>query len=547
MRLSLPLVFVLLLAGCDGRAPTPDADALLPDGGRYRGELLDGQLHGHGRIDYPNGAWYEGEFREGLFNGQGQWRGASGDLYTGSFENGLFHGVGVLTYAHGGRYHGEFVTGRFQGQGLLEAPEGRYRGEFQNDRYHGLGQLEWEDGSRYQGQFLAGEMQGQGVRLEADGSRFSGQFERGLLQGKGQFQGADGTLYIGEFRDDRFHGEGMLTLASGETWNGEFRDGQPHGKVEYKSADGKQYQGQVANGLFDGLGVLTLPNGQRLSGTWMRGQRLFEDDGQPLPDPLERALLEQGRLLDEALETLPASTPAVELYSLALAGDGQQSVFLREAEHVTSLLRERFGAYGQLLLVNHRDHLADRVLATRENLRRALRALAERSGPEDLIFIHLTSHGSPEHALQLELPRLELFDLTAGELNELLLPLADRYKVLVISACFSGGFIEPLLDEHTLVMTAARADRPSFGCTEENEYTYFGQALYEEALRQTDDLEAAFTLAYEAVGLREEAEGYEPSEPQFGPASAVLDHWRGYIRQLRGLTDEEEALEVDTF
>lgn len=545
MRLSLPLLFVLLLTACDARTPTPAADALLPDGGRYHGELLDGRLHGEGRLEYANGAFYEGEFREGLYHGQGTWRGASGDTYSGSFVNGLFHGVGVFTYADGSRYHGEFVAGRLHGQGQLETPEGQYRGEFRDDHYHGLGQLEWSDGSRYQGLFKDGEIHGQGVRHDADGGRYSGQFEHGLLQGKGQYQGADGTLYIGEFRDDRFHGAGMLTLASGERWNGQFRDGQPHGRTEYKSPEGNQYQGDVVDGRFDGQGVLTLAGGQRLSGTWARGQRLFEEDGQPLPDPLERALLEQGRLLQEALDALPGSTPAMELYSLTLAGDGQQSVFLREAESVSQLLRERFGAHGQLVLVNHRDHLTDRVLATRENLRRALQRLAERSGPEDLVFIHLTSHGSPEHALQLELPRLELFDLTAGELNELLLPLADRYKVLVISACYAGGFIEPLLDERTLLMTAARADRASFGCTEENEYTYFGQALYAEALQETDDLEAAFTLAYEAVSAREQAEGHEPSEPQLGPASAVLDHWRAYVRQLRG-EPEEEALEVDT-
>ena len=545
MRLSLPLLFLLLLAACDNRTPTPAADALLPDGGRYHGELLDGLLHGQGRIEYPSGARYEGEFQEGLFHGQGHWRGASGDEYNGGFANGLFHGVGVFSYADGGRYHGEFVGGRLHGQGQLKMPDGHYRGEFRNDLYHGLGQLEWNDRSRYQGQFRDGEIHGQGVRHDADGGRFSGQFEQGRLQGKGQYRGADGTLYIGEFQDDQFHGEGMLTLASGETWSGQFRDGQPHGKTAYKNAQGDQYQGAVINGRFEGQGVLTLAGGQRQSGTWARGERLFEEDGQPLPDPLEHALLDQGRLLHEALDALPASTPAMELYSLTLAGDGRQSVFLREAEQVSQLLRERFGAHGQLVLANHRDHLADRVLATRENLRRALQALAERSGPEDLLFIHLTSHGSPEHALQLELPRLELFDLTPGELNELLLPLADRYKVLVISACYAGGFIEPLLDERTLLMTAARADRASFGCAEENDYTYFGQALYAEALQQTDDLEAAFTLAYEAVAAREQAEGHEPSEPQLGPASAVLDHWRSYLRQLRGEPDEEN-LEVDT-
>jgi hypothetical protein len=58
------------------------------------------------------------------------------------------------------------------------------------------------------------------------------------------------------------------------------------------------------------------------------------------------------------------------------------------------MLATRFGARGQIRLVNHRDHLADRPMATRENLRRAAQTLAERSGPEDLVFIYLTSHGT---------------------------------------------------------------------------------------------------------------------------------------------------------
>ncbi len=80
------------------------------------------------------------------------------------------------------------------------------------------------------------------------------------------------------------------------------------------------------------------------------------------------------------------------------------------------MLTSRFGAFGQIRLVNHRDHLGDRPMATRENLRRAAATLAERSGPEDLIFIYLTSHGTSEHELVLDQPRMELADLPADEL-----------------------------------------------------------------------------------------------------------------------------------
>ena len=77
--------------------------------------------------------------------------------------------------------------------------------------------------------------------------------------------------------------------------------------------------------------------------------------------------------------------------------------------------------------------------------------------------------------------RAEVLD----ELARLLEPLAERNLVIVISACYSGGFIDALKDERTLVMTAARADRTSFGCSDDSDFTYFGRALFAEALLQT--------------------------------------------------------------
>ncbi len=170
-------------------------------------------------------------------------------------------------------------------------------------------------------------------------------------------------------------------------------------------------------------------------------------------------------------------------------------MFLREADYAGDLLGQRFAARGVIRLVNHRDHFGDRPLATRESLSRAVRTLAERSGPEDLVFIYLTSHGSSDHQLALDMPGLNLGDLPAAELAELLAPLRQRDKVLVVSACYSGGFIPPLKDERTLILTAARADRVSFGCSDDADFTYFGRALLANALNRTDDLSKAFELA----------------------------------------------------
>jgi len=557
MRPLLPLALTLMLAACgDGESLYPP-DARLPDGGRYRGQVVDGLLQGEGRIDYPNGSWYAGSFKDGQWHGQGEWHGSNGEIYRGQFEKGLFHGLGELT-TPGSHYAGTFSHGRRDGEGTLKQADLTYRGQFKDDQYEGAGELEMADGSRYQGLFAKGKPNGAGVRSDASGNQFSGRFVDGQLQGSGTYDSVDGEQYIGEFKDNRLEGRGRYENADGDVWIGEFKDGSLTGEGELLGSDGSHYKGTFAdwhlsgqgslqlpdgskyvggfdNDAYQGHGKLTLASGQVEIGFWVNGVRVRDQKGKLLPDPLDLALLNQGRLLDEALARVPRSAPPVQLYSLVVAGDGQQSVFLREADYVSNMLNVRFGARGQVTLVNHRDQMTTRPMATRENLSRAARTLAERSGPEDLIFIYLTSHGSQDHQLVLDQPRLQLADLSADELASALAPLKDRDKIIVISACYSGGYIAPLKDDRTLIMTAARADRVSFGCSEEADFTYFGDALFAEALNQTDDLKQAFELARASVAERERREGFEASEPQIWAPSAVLAHWQ----QLRKHQAEE--------
>ncbi|QHD03376.1 peptidase C13 [Pseudomonas sp. S04] len=553
MRLLAPLALTLLLTACgDGESLLPP-DARLPDGGRYRGDLVDGLLQGQGRIDYPNGSWYAGQFDKGQWHGQGEWHGSNGEVYRGAFQQGLFHGQGALTTSDSS-YTGGFKLGRRDGEGTLKENGMTYRGEFKADQYSGLGRLELEDGSQYQGQFAHGKPNGQGQRSDVSGNQFSGHFINSQLDGIGSFNSAEGDSYVGGFKQNQLHGKGRYENADGDVWIGQFKEGALSGKGELIGADnshylghfsdwrftgqgrlnlpdGSFYVGQFDNDSYQGHGTLVLTDGTVQSGDWINGQRVRDADGKLLPDTLELGLLAQGRLLDEALANVPASTPAIELYSLTLGGDGKQSVFLRESDYVSNMLASRFGAYGQIRLVNHRDHLGDRPMATRENLRRAALTLAERSGPEDLLFIYLTSHGTHEHELVLDQPRMELADLPADELAAVLAPLKNRDKIIVISACYSGGFLPALKDERTLVMTASRADRVSFGCSEEADFTYFGDALFAQALNQTDDLEQAFKLAKATVAERELADNFEASEPQIWAPKGVLARWQALRKQ----------------
>lgn len=570
MRALVPLAMSVFLAACGDGEPLSPPDARLPDGGRYRGDVINGLLQGQGRIDYPNGSWYLGQFHDGLWQGQGEWHASNGDVYKGGFVNGLFEGQGTLTSSNA-VYVGGFRQGRREGEGTLKEKGLTYRGSFKADRFEGLGRIELEDGSQYQGGFAQGKPNGEGLRSDASGNQYSGKFVDGKLVGNGSFTSADGDQYAGGFANNQLDGRGRYENSDGDVWVGQFKAGALNGPGELIGADGSHYQGEFVNwrftgqgrlrlvdgsvyvgqfedDVYQGQGVLTPAQGPTLSGTWANGQLIRDAAGTLLPDALEAGILAQGPLLENALKTVPASTPAVELYSLVVGGDGKQSVFLREADYVNNLLASRFGAFGQITLVNHRDHMTDRPLATRESITRAVQTLAQRSGPEDLIFVYLTSHGTAEHELVLDQPRLELADLPADELATALAPLKNRDKVIVISSCYSGGFMAPLKDERTLIMTASRADRVSFGCSEEADFTYFGDALFARALVETDDLQKAFSDAEAFVAERELADNYEASEPQIWAPKGVIKRWNLLRKQQaqRALTTSTTRTEAST-
>ncbi|WP_286761882.1 MORN repeat-containing protein, partial [Pseudomonas sp. UBA2047] len=210
------------------------------------------------------------------------------------------------------------------------------------------------------------------------GEQYIGEFKDNRIEGRGRYESADGDVWIGQFKDGSLIGEGELLGSDGSHYKGTFADWRLSGQGSLQLADGSQYVGGFLNDAYNGKGRLILPNGKVESGVWANGVRVRDQHGTLLPDPLDLALLNQGRLLQQALAAVPRSAPPIQLYSLVVGGDGQQSVFLREADYVSNMLKVRFGARGQVTLVNHRDHLANRPMATRENLTRAARTLAER-------------------------------------------------------------------------------------------------------------------------------------------------------------------------
>src|SRR5262249_22448515 len=110
-------------------------------------------------------------------------------------------------------------------------------------------------------------------------------------------------------------------------------------------------------------------------------------------------------------------------------------------------------------------------------LDRVLRRIAAlHGGPGDHCLVFITSHGAPDQGIYL------------ARKNEMLHPAAPATAlsagcgtaptVVVISGCYSGSFASgAMAAPNRIVLTAARADRPSFGCAAERTYTVFDACL----------------------------------------------------------------------
>ena len=254
--------------------------------------------------------------------------------------------------------------------------------------------------------------------------------------------------------------------------------------------------------------------------------QLPPEDDEPAPLAEEHTFHAQGQLIEQALARVAKGREGVrELYFVGFAPDASQDVFVKEMRYVKTLFDQRFGTAGHsIALVNSQDALEEFPIASVTNLSRALERVAQAmNGDEDTLFLFLSAHGYPDHRLSAVQPPLELSPLTPTALARMLHDAGIKWRVIVVSACYSGGFIEPLRDDNSIVITASAPDRTSFGCEPGRDFTYFGQAYFRDALAGTRSFTKAFDAARAGVARMEAAEGMDPpSEPQMwvGPAMA---------------------------
>lgn len=252
-------------------------------------------------------------------------------------------------------------------------------------------------------------------------------------------------------------------------------------------------------------------------------------DDAPTP---EQVFTAQPAQMKAAVAKLARRTPGkTNVYALAFAGDGSEDVFRNEAEYLDQLMATRFAAPGHtLVLENNPATLTTHPLATWTNLEEGLTALSHVMDPEqDVLLLYVATHGGDDHSLLVDMDPLTLDQLDPDGLVDIFKKHPFRWKVVVVNACYSGGFVPKLSGPGTLVLTSARADRTSFGCGADSDITYFGRAWLVDGLNATPDFVDAFGNAKAEIAAWEAKDSLEASEPQMDVGAGVaekLGAWR---------------------
>jgi hypothetical protein len=240
-------------------------------------------------------------------------------------------------------------------------------------------------------------------------------------------------------------------------------------------------------------------------------------------DRAPAAELEEHRKLDRALRALAPQRPGVvDAYVVSIALDSDP-VFGREARVAGDVLRRRYGALGRTIVLAGSDGSAPSALprGSPATLAIALARIAElMDKQEDVLVVYTTSHGAP-FGLYYNDGDNGYGAVSPNRMAAMLDQLGLRNRLLILSACYSGVFVPRLRSDSSVIVTAASSDRSSFGCLAENDWTFFGDAMINHALRKAQPLGAAFAEANGLVAGWEAQLQVEPSRPQIFMGAGV--------------------------
>jgi hypothetical protein len=216
-------------------------------------------------------------------------------------------------------------------------------------------------------------------------------------------------------------------------------------------------------------------------------------------------------------ETVVANAPALSIpanrwRAILVAGDNSSPAF----DNGIDTLHERLAGMGVRAIATYSASPGHAQLSTERNIEAGLRA-----GGGEACLVYMTSHGERGGFFLRPGRRL----LSPAALDEAVSQgCGERPTVIVVSACHSGTFITPQARRpNRIIIAAAATDRTSFGCSADNDFTYYDQCF----LQQLDGASTWRGLAQAAracVQTLEERLGVRrESQPQLFVGAAVAN------------------------
>jgi hypothetical protein len=158
--------------------------------------------------------------------------------------------------------------------------------------------------------------------------------------------------------------------------------------------------------------------------------------------------------------------PADRWRAVLIAGDNSSPAF----DNGIDTLHDRLTTMGVRAITAYSASPGRGQLSTMSNIEGGLRA-----GGDDACFVYMTSHGD-QSGFFLR-PGRQM--LSPSRLDAALSQgCGERPTVVVVSACHSGTFITPRARRpNRIIIAAAATDRASFGCSADDDYTYYDQCF----------------------------------------------------------------------
>ncbi|MGX7895543.1 C13 family peptidase [Tsuneonella sp. HG222] len=228
-----------------------------------------------------------------------------------------------------------------------------------------------------------------------------------------------------------------------------------------------------------------------------------------------KEMLSDRRKLQKALDALqPQRKGTVDAYVVSVALDSDP-VFAREAREAGRVLERRYDAKGRAVTLAGPDGRSGEFpRGSIGSLTVVLARVAELMDPaEDVLVLYTTSHGAPE-GLAYHEGDTGYGVLSPFRLGSVLSELGINRRIIMLSACYTGVFVPYIAGRDTALVTAAASDKTSFGCQADNDWTFFGDALINNALRKPASFSTASTEATRMISGWEGIYRLEPSQPQ---------------------------------